>query len=246
MSLLKNLFGSLSKKVIAKKAAAGVAEVSVLPDSDAPWVKAKRQHENTNMRMNSQVANWRLFVFILLIVVSISVIGNVVQGTQSKMIPYIIEVDKLGRTVAVRALDGDDAVTDKRRLIYREMNEIIENIRSVSTDPKANKDRVSRAFSRLSGAAGNYVSEALKRNPPNVIGATQTVEIQIRAAIPISKKTWQVEWIEKTYSRSGELVKADNWKASLTYELIPSGLEENIRENPIGFTVNEISWLRII
>lgn len=246
MEILKKLFALTSTKAV-KPMTPGARKVeTILPDEDAPWAKAKKQHEDTYLRQGAQIANWRMFSLLLMILLTIAVIGNVVQGTQSKMIPYLVEVDKLGRTVAVRALEGEDAVTDKRRLVYREMIEIIENIRSVSTDPKANKDRVSKAYSRLGGAARNYVSDELKRNPPNVVGARQTVEIEVRAAIPITKKTWQVEWVERTYSLAGTLTKTDNWKASMTYELVPSGLEESIRENPIGFTVNDISWLRII
>jgi type IV secretion system protein VirB5 len=158
----------------------------------------------------------------------------------------LVEVDKLGRTVAVRALEGNEAVADKRRLVYREMFDVIENIRTVSSDPSVNKKHLTQAYSRLDGAAVKYVTEELKRNPPNVIGATQTVEVEIRAAIPVSKKTWQVEWVERTYSLAGVLTASDNWKASLTYELKPSGLEESIRINPIGYTVTDISWLRII
>lgn len=245
MHFLTRIIELLKKKDDRPHADIALVDTNVM-DSDAPWVKAHKQYENTNVRLNAQVSNWRLFVFLLLIIVCISVIGNVVQGSQSKMIPYLVEVDKLGRTIAVRALEGNEAVTDKRRLVYREMFDVIENIRTVSSDPSVNKQHLTHAYSRLSGAAVKYVTEELKRNPPNVVGATQTVEVEVRAAIPISKKTWQVEWVERTYSLAGVLSKTDNWKASLTYELTPSGLEESIRDNPIGYTVTDISWLRII
>ena len=101
---------------------------------DAPWVRAGLQHNDTFLRLAAQVKNWRLYAFCSMGVAAISVIGMAYVGSQSKFIPMLVEVDKLGHTLAVRAVTGDAAVTDSSRLVYREMFDLIENLRTVTTD----------------------------------------------------------------------------------------------------------------
>lgn len=213
---------------------------------DSMWHKADSKQEDRYLRLNKQVANWRIFSFIALIIVGISVVGNVVQGTQSKTQPFIVEVDKLGRTLAVRSLDSNDQMTNKKAMYFREMVELIENLRTVSTDPQANFKNMSRGFSRLKGGARNYANEYLGKNKPNDVGQHQTIEVHVRAAIPISNKTWQIEWVEDSYSLAGTLIKSENWKASMTFSIEHPEDEDEIRKNPIGFYVTDLSWLRII
>lgn len=215
-------------------------------DADSPWVRAQRQHENTFLRLNAQVANWRLFAFFAIAVSAMSVAGLIYIGQQSKFVPMIVEVDKLGHTLAVAALTGDAAITDSRRYEYRELFDLIENLRSVTTDRMANNDRLEKGFSRLTGAARTYVRTELKKAPANDVGATKTVQIQVKTALKLPGKSWQVEWEEHSYALNGEALGVEKWKATVQYELLPSGDAEIIRKNPMGFTVTEINWMKVI
>jgi len=215
-------------------------------EADAPWIRAAMQHENTFLRLSAQVANWRMFAFVSLSVAALAVIGVIYIGSQSKFVPMVVEVDKLGRTLAVRALQGDDAITDTNRLVYREIFDLVENLRTVTTDRMANNDRLDKGFSRLSGSALAYVKTELKKAPPNEVGQTKTVQVQVKTALKLTDKTWQVEWEEHSYSLAGELMGVERWKATLQYKLMPSGEEVQIRKNPIGYIVNELNWMKVI
>lgn len=213
---------------------------------DAPWVRAGKQHNDTFLRLAAQVANWRLFAFCSIGVSVVAVLGVVYIGSQSKYIPMLVEVDKLGQTLAVKAVTGDAAVTDANRLVYREMFDLIENLRSVTTDRQANNARLTKGFSRLSGAARNYVREDLKKAPPNEVGTTKSVVIKVKTALKLTGKTWQIDWEEETFALNGQVINVENWRATLQYSLTPSGEEDQIRVNPIGFLVTEINWQKII
>jgi type IV secretion system protein VirB5 len=235
------LFGKSKKTAVAEE----------VPNSaDAPWILAARRHEDTFLRLNAQVANWRLFAFFAMGVSTLAVAGLVYIGQQSKFVPMIVEVDKLGRTLAVRALTGEAAISDPSRYAYRELFDLVENLRSVTTDRTANNDRLEKGFTRLSGAARNYVRTELKKAPANDVGATKTVQVQVKTALSladkVSGKTWQVEWEEHSFSLNGEEIGVEKWKATVQYELIPSGDAEMIRKNPVGFTVTEINWMKVI
>lgn len=213
---------------------------------DTPWAKAEVAHEDRILRVQSQVANWRMFAFFSLAIAAIAVAGLIWVALKSKFIPMVFEVDKLGQTVAVKALYGDEAVTDSQRQVYREMFDLIENLRSVTTDRQANNDRLTKGFSRLSGAAERYVRAELRKAPPNEVGATKTVQVIVRSALKLTGKSWQVDWEEHSFSLAGEEVGVERWRATVQYELNPGGDEKAIRRNPIGFTVPELSWQRIV
>lgn len=213
---------------------------------DTPWAKAEAAYEDRVLRVQAQVANWRMFAFISLAIAAAAVAGLIWVALKSKFIPMVMEVDKLGQTVAVKALYGDEAVTDSQRQVYREMFDLIENLRSVTTDRQANNDRLTKGFSRLTGAAERYVRTELRKAPPNEVGASKTVQVIVRSALKLTGKSWQVDWEEHSFSLAGEEVGVERWRATVQYELNPSGDEKAIRRNPIGFTVPELSWQRIV
>jgi type IV secretion system protein VirB5 len=237
------------KSGVAKADLRETGDDGVLPGGnhpDAPWVRAGFQHNDTFLRLAAQVANWRMFAFVSLGVALLGVGGAVYIGSQSKYIPMLVEVDKLGQTLAVKAVTGDLAVTDTSRLVYREMFELIENLRTVTTDRHANNSRLTKGLSRLSNAARNYVIAELKKAPPNEVGATKSIQVKVKTALKLTGKSWQIDWEEITYALNGEQLSTENWRATLQYELSPSGLEEQIRINPIGFVVPELSWQKVI
>lgn len=214
--------------------------------TDAPWVRAGMQYNDTFLRLAAQVANWRKLAFTAMVVAGMAVCGVIYVGSQSKYIPMLVEVDKLGQTLAVKAVTGDLAVSDTSRLVYREMFDLIENLRTVTTDRHANNSRLNKGFSRLANSARKYVSNELAKKPPNEIGTKNVVQVQVKTALKLAGKSWQIDWEEYTYALNGELLSTENWRATLQYELLPSGEEENIRINPIGFVVTELSWQKVI
>ena len=63
----------------------------------------------------SRAAQWRMVAFFCLILIGISITGNVIQANQTKTIPYIIEVDALGKAAVVAR--ADTASRTPQRLI---------------------------------------------------------------------------------------------------------------------------------
>lgn len=213
--------------------------------SDAPWVRAAIQHEDRFLRMAAHAKNWRLFAFFCLALAAFAIAGNIYIGSKSKYIPMVMEVDRLGQVVAVKALTGDEAVTDPRRLVYREMFDLIEDLRTVTTDRQANNYRIDKAFIRLDGAAKTYVRTELRKAPPNEVGATKTVQVQMKSALRLTAKSWQLDWEEHSFNLAGEEVGVESWRAIVQYELSPSDKENIFKRNPIGFLVSDLSWQKV-
>jgi type IV secretion system protein VirB5 len=221
-------------------------ENALIEQMDAPWIRAQQAYDDTFLRLAAHATNWRRFAMMVAMIATIAVGGVAYIGAQSKFIPFLIEVDKLSRTVAVRALDGSDAIKDPSRLVYREMVDLMSSCRTVTTDISANNKNIHQCLVRLKGAARNYAITELRKAPPNEVGATKTIQIDVKSAQLVSDSTWQIEWVEHSYSLAGVETKLETWKAMVKYELKPSSEEKDIRENPIGFSVTDLNWLRVI
>lgn len=212
---------------------------------ESPWTAAHNAHNDRMLRMGAQISNWRKATLLSSITTMMAVAGLTYVALQPKFIPQLVEVDKLGQTVAVKAIYGDEAITDVNRLVYREMFDFFQNARSVTTDRQENNRKLKKVFLRLDGAANKYVRTELRKAPPNVVGASKTVDVKVRTAMPLTGKSWQIDWEEHSFNLAGEATGVEYWRSTVQYELRPTGTPSIFQENPIGFTITEISWQTI-
>lgn len=211
---------------------------------DTPWNRAGREYQNTFLQLAVDKANWRFAFFVAMVIAGIAVGGVVYIGSQPKIKPYIVEVDQLGHTLAVRAVTEEDSVSLKKET-YREMKDMIEYLRTVTTDIAANDANIHKGFIRLKGAATAYVRTELRKAPPNTVGESKTVQVKQVEILPISEKTWQVQWEEHSFSLNGEALGIERWKAIVTFEVSPSEKIEEFRENPVGFKAVDLHWAKV-
>lgn len=210
---------------------------------DAPWIQAKLHHDDRFLRQAAQIQNWRRIAALAMFVALFAVGGVIYIGAQSKIVPYLVEVDKLGRAQAVRAVTGENLIKDSRRHVYREFIEFFENTRTVSVDVAANNRLLTKGFSRLSGSAYEYVKTELKKRPPNEVALSRTVQVTVDGAVPISENLWSVEWIETSFNLKGErMPNPERWKANVHFEMRPGGTEAEINHNPLGFFITSLAW----
>lgn len=216
--------------------------------ADALWAQAQLQHEDRYLRQAAQIAGWKRMAFVMSGIAALAVGGVVWIGIQSKYIPYTVEVDRLGQVLMVKVMDTENTPkTAIPKEVYREFFELVENLRSVTTDRDANDDRISKGFSRLRGAAHNYVRAELRKAPPNEVGKSKTVQIKVKSAQPLSGKTWLVEWEEHSRSLQGEEIGLEVWRATITWTQEEGAeSEKKARRNPSGFYVDEMSWQKVI
>jgi type IV secretion system protein VirB5 len=228
----------------SKAKAKGASEPSSADDT--PWAAAGRAHDDRVMRSQAQVANWRLFAFFCLAIAGVSVLGVIWLGGKSKFVPMVFEVDRLGQVIAVKALYGDEAVTDNNRVVYSEMFELFEHLRTVTTDRNANNYNLNKGFSRLSEPVKAYVREELRKAPPNEVGATKTIQVIVRSALKLQGNWWQVDWDEISFGLDGKQVgEPAHWRATLLYANEPSPDPKVFAVNSTGFTVKEMHWQQI-
>src|SRR2546421_10039315 len=73
--------------------------------NDLPYLAARREWNERYGDYIARARNWRRAAFAALAVSGVLSVGTVWQASQSKVVPYVVEVDKLGDAVPVGRAD---------------------------------------------------------------------------------------------------------------------------------------------
>jgi type IV secretion system protein VirB5 len=211
-----------------------------------PYLDARREWNERYGSYISRAKNWRLMAFGVLGVCLVQTVGLVAMATQNKLVPYVVQVDKLGSAVPVARAD-QMGKTDER-VVKALLARFISDSRGVVSDGIAQRQMIDRTYAMLSNGtrALAIVNEFYKGDPPFARAATSGVATEISSVIPVTEKTWQVEWGETTRSTSGAITNKLRWKANLTLAFNPPTNERQIIVNPIGVFITDLSWSQVL
>jgi type IV secretion system protein TrbF len=189
--------------------------------------------------------HWRAAAFVSFGLLALSVAGNVEQGTQSKIVPYVVERDHLGDEVAVGL--ANRAMPVDPRTIQAEVSRWVHDVRTVSTDMQDERAFIYEAFDHTdkNGPATNELSQWFKDNIPWVRAKENIVTVEVLSALPMDQNTWhtwRVDWRENTLTRSGVLEQSHVWEVILTVSVIPPRTETEVRKNHAGVFIENFSW----
>jgi len=216
-----------------------------------PYLNAKR---TWNSHVGSLIASrtlWQAVALISLLVAFAAVGGVVYIGSQSKFVPYVVEVNKLGEAMAVAPASQAGKVD--QRIVRASVAEYIVNARTVTPDIAMQRRAIFKVYALMNpgSPATRKMTAYLNGNPetnPFKRAAKHTVNVEIVSAIPQTSATWQVDWIETQRTRKGEVVgKPYRMRAMLNvvgHPMPPDVSDDQIRLNPMGIYVSDYSWTK--
>lgn len=220
--------------------------------NENPYLNARREWNAHTGAVVSSRQTWQI-IGILSLLIALAGVGGVVHiGSQSKFIPYVVEVDKLGQTRAAGVVQSTSRVD--QRIIHATVVDFIIKARTVTPDASLQKSGILWVYAHLSprDPAMQKMNEFLNGNPdqnPFKRAATEMVNIEIKSAIPQSEQTWQVDWLETTRDRKGALSAPPRMHRALlsVYNAKTDGTpdDETIRLNPLAVYVSDFSWSRL-
>jgi type IV secretion system protein VirB5 len=233
--------------------AAGEPEVSgsQAGQGDNPYLAARR---SWNEHVGGVVASrqlWQVVALLSLLIALASVGGMVYIGSQSRFVPYVIEVDKLGQALAVAP--AQRAAPVDGRVVHAAVASFISDLRTVTPDVALQRKAVFRAYAMLSSsdaatAKANEWLNSTEDSSPFKRAARETVSTEIVSVIPQTPDTWQVDWVETVRDRQGVMKgQPARMRALVTVYTVPSTpqtTEEQVRNNPLGIYVRDFSWSR--
>jgi type IV secretory pathway TrbF-like protein len=214
-----------------------------------PYLSARRTwNEHTGDLAASRQA-WQMLGLLSLLIALGSVGGMIYIGSQSKFIPYVVEVDKLGQTLAVAPADRVHGVD--QRAIHAAVASFIQQARMVSPDVALQRKAIFSVYAMLSpdDPATVKMNEFMNGRPessPFKRAEREMVSTEIVSVIAQSPQTWQVDWTEVLRDRQG-IVKNPPYRmrALVTvYVTEPASdiSEAQLRNNPLGIYVSDFAW----
>lgn len=211
------------------------------PEPVTPYQKAEQLWDERIGSARVQAKNWRLMAFGCF-ALSASLSGALVwQSLQSRVVPYVVEVDKFGEAHAVAPALQSYQPADAQ--IAWHLARFITNVRSVSTDPVLVRQNWLSAYDFVTDKAALFLNDYAKKNDPFGQIGSRSVSVQVTSVVRASETSFQVKWIEQSYER-GSLTKTEHWTAILGVAIRTPRTAEHLRKNPLGLFVNAIDWSR--
>lgn len=211
------------------------------PEPETPYQRAGQLWDERIGAARVQAKNWRLMAFGGLFLCTGLSAALVWQSMQSRVVPYVVEVDRLGEARAVAPATSDYRPTDPQ--IAWHLGRFIANIRSRSLDPVLMRGNWLSAYDFATGRASLFLGEYARASNPFAEVGRSTVSVQVTSVVRASDESFQVKWIEQQYER-GSFAGTSRWTAMLTVKIRPPRVADVLRKNPLGLYVDAIDWSR--
>ncbi len=224
-----------NKEVVTKK----VSQSTAYFDGRREW----------NERYGSYIKQafvWKVVAFVSLLITLVSVVGLAYSASQNKLVPYIVEVDKLGNSVVAQR--AEQTTYDNPKVIKYSLAEFTKNFKTIYGDPVVQKDIILKSYRYLSPSypAYNIVNSYFKDHSPFEKQKKESVNVKIDSIVPINENTYQIDWHEIAFDKKGNKLRTDFFRASATILIVPPTTEAEIMNNPIGLYITEFNFSKII
>lgn len=239
------------KRAGSEKDAASVAPIVASPARDMAYLRGRAEFDSVFADLAKGKRNWQLIAFGAIGIAAVLAIGLTTVATQSRITPYVVEVDKLGRAQSFGPAERL-TLTDQR-VVTSELAGFVRDIRSVIADPAAQADLVRQAYALVAESATPFLNAyfSTPANDPRLLGRDITRLVEVSGVLPVpgaapGTQTWKVSWTETTLPRSGAgapMVAA--WEGYLTTRTVPPTTADHITVNPLGLYVTSINWTEL-
>jgi type IV secretory pathway TrbF-like protein len=207
-----------------------------------PYLAARQEWSE---RYGSYVQAARAWRIVGILGLAMAVIGfgyAMYLSTQVKLVPYIIEVDKLGTSVTVgfpEQIEYADA-----RVVRAALGNFVTSFRAITPDAVVQKQYIDRTYAllRTSDPSTEKVNAWFRGNSPFEKAKSLTVAIAVNNIVAISKQTYQIDWTEYERDRRGKETGTQRFRGIATVTLTAPQDEAIIRLNPIGLYVRDFDW----
>lgn len=212
---------------------------------ETPYMAARREWNERYGDYIASARNWRFMAIVLAMISLILAAGAIYIGSQSKRIPYIVEVDKLGQVVNVS--HAERAPANSPRVTKGMLMRFISDWRAVSPDAVVQKAATDRLYKLVpqGSATLEKINAYYRDNSPYVIAQSMTVSVEpIGLPLPLSEQSWQIEWWETKRNLSGAVISRTRYKSVAMIAFAPPKDESQSldMDNAIGLFVTDLNW----
>lgn len=211
------------------------------PEPVTPYQRAAQVWDERIGSARIQARNWRLMAFSSILLSAGLAASSVWQSMQSRVTPYVVEVDRFGAVQAVAPAIQDYQPADQE--IAWHLARFIEHVRGVSIDAVLVRKNWLEAYDFVTDKAAVFLNDYARARDPFANIGTRSISIQVTSVVRASDSSFQVKWVETAYERGG-LASIERWTALLTLVIEPPRTADKLRSNPLGIYINGLAWSR--
>jgi len=209
------------------------------PEPETPYQRAAQAWDDRIGSARVQAKNWRLMAFGSLFL-SAGLAGALVwQSTSGSIVPWVVQVDRLGAAQAVAPADADYRPTDPQ--IAWHLARFVEQTRSVPADPIVLRQSWLRAYDYTTDRGALALNDYARTNDPFALVGEEQRTIEVSSVIRASPDSFRVAWVERRYV-DGALSATERWTAILTIAIQTPRDPETLKKNPLGVYVTALNW----
>jgi type IV secretion system protein VirB5 len=209
------------------------------PLPETPYQRAAQVWDDRIGSARVQARNWRLMAFGSLILSAGLATALVWQSASGSIVPWVVQVDKLGAAQAVAPATADYEPSDPQLAFY--LAKFIEQVRSIPSDPIIVRQNWLRAYDFTTQAGALALNDYARTNDPFANVGKQQVAVDVSSVIRASPTSFRIAWIERRY-QDGSLASTERWSAIVTVVVQTPRTADALRKNPLGIYINAINW----
>ncbi|MER8505272.1 conjugal transfer protein TrbF [Mesorhizobium sp. M0894] len=209
------------------------------PKPETPYQRAAQVWDERIGSARVQARNWRTMAFGCLALAAGFSAALVWQSAKGSIVPWVVQVDRLGQAQAVAPAAGDYQPNDPQIAFY--LAHFIEQVRSIPADPVIVRQNWLRAYDFTTQGGALVLNDYARANDPFTKVGKQQVAIDVSSVIRASTASFRIAWAERRY-QDGSLASTERWSAILTIVVQPPRDADTLRKNPLGIYINAINW----
>ncbi|MGD9658779.1 MAG: conjugal transfer protein TrbF [Methylocystis sp.] len=209
------------------------------PEPETPYQKAAQAWDERIGSARVQAKNWRLIAFGNLFLAGGLAAAVVWQGARGSIVPWVVQIDKLGEAQAIAPAVADYRPTDPQ--IAWHLARFVENVRAIPADPIIVRQNWLKAYDFVTDKGAVALNDYARANDPFArIGQIQ-IAIEVASVIRASDDSFRVAWTERRYENAS-LAATERWTAILSIVVQPPRDAERLRKNPLGVFIHAVNW----
>jgi len=217
-------------------------------EADTPYRRARQEWD---ARIGSAVVaarNWRLAAFASFGLVLVSLGGMIFLGAKPKAVPHIIQIDAIGAPTYLGPVGqaAKDYVPSDATIKYH-LRRFLEDTRTLSSDAAVLKKNWLDAYALVTPRGANMLSAYVQKpeNDPFKRAASERVTTEVASMVRVSADTWQIDWRETAWDKSGAPSAPVVWRGMFRVLLQTPQTEDAMAKNPIGLYIDEFHWDKV-
>lgn len=206
---------------------------------ETPYQRAAQAWDERIGSARVQARSWRYAFFGALGLSGMLAGGLIWQNARGTIVPWVVEVDKLGAARSVAPADAGFDPSDPQIAFH--LARFVEHVRAIPDDPVVVRENWLSAYDFTSDRGAAALNDYARRNDPFAVIGREQVAVDVTSVIRASPGSFRVAWIERRY-RDGALSETSRWTAILGVAIQPPTDPDALTRNPLGVFVTSLNW----